>query len=120
MRPFASASRVMLALAMVGCATAQQGRVSREPFSGTDPGGALVSLTVQNNDFRDASVYIVWNGVRDRVGSVTGKTSQTFRTRWRSEQVQLEVDFVGGGGFRSDKMDVWQGDHLDFVILADM
>ena len=119
MRPVASASRVMLALAIAGCA-ATQGSLSREPFSGTVSGGDLVGLTVENNDYRDASVYIVWNGSRERVGSVTGKTTQTFRTPWRSEQVQLEVDFVGGGRFRSERMDVWQGDHLNFVILPDM
>jgi hypothetical protein len=52
------------------------------------------------------------------VGSVTGMTSQTFRMSWRSEEIQLEIDFVGGGGYVSERVPVTQGDHLDFVIMA--
>jgi hypothetical protein len=45
-------------------------------------------------------------------------TSQTFRMSWQSEEIQLEIDFVGGGGYVSERVPVTQGDHLDFVILA--
>jgi hypothetical protein len=101
-------------LALAACATC----LSEDPFSG-GAASEQVLLTVQNNDFRDASIYVYWNGVRDRVGEVTGKTSETFRMRWRSESVQLGIDFVGGGGYRSETIGVNEGEHLNFVILSD-
>lgn len=76
-----------------------------------------VQVTVENNDFRDATIYANWNGFRQRVGMVTGKTTETFTMDWRNEWVQLQVDFIGGGGFDSDVVDVYEGDHLQFVIL---
>jgi hypothetical protein len=48
---------------------------------------------------------------------VTGKTTETFSMRWRSELIQLEIDFVGGGGYRTESIDVWAGDHLNYVIM---
>jgi hypothetical protein len=99
------------------------------PSSGPGPGRAPnpfdanaerqdILLTVQNDDFRDATVHVLWNGLRTRAGMVVGKTSQTFRMRWRSEEIQLYVDFVGQGEYWSERVGVLQGDHLHFVIPA--
>lgn len=77
-----------------------------------------VRLTVQNNDFLDAVIYAHWNGLRTRVGMVTGKTTTTFTLEWRGEFIRLEVEFIGSDdGYTSDLASVTQGDHLDFVIL---
>jgi hypothetical protein len=77
-----------------------------------------IQITVDNQDWRDATLYVDWNGVRQRVGSVLGKTTQTFSTPWREYMVRLDVDFVGGGGMAPrDPIQVQPGDHLDFVIL---
>lgn len=108
---------LVLMLTVGGCAAGAPGSPTRrDPFdaAGTDE----VRLTVQNMDFRDASIYALWNGVKRRVGSVTGMTSETFRMQWQSEEIQLQVDFVGGGGYVSERVPVTQGDHLDFVIMA--
>ena len=89
-----------------------------DPFVASGPEQSEeVLLTVENNDFRDANIFAFWDGVRDRVGFVTGKTSRTFRMKWRSEHVQIGVDFVGRGGQRSGNVDVWPGDHLNYVIM---
>lgn len=112
-------STLSLALIVGGCAAGPPGTpTQRDPFESAAQGTDDVLLTVQNNDFRDASIYAIWNGVRRRVGSVTGMTSETFRMTWRSEEIQLAIDFVGGGGYTSERVPVTQGDHLDFVILA--
>ncbi|MEQ1858042.1 MAG: hypothetical protein ABL963_16425 [Longimicrobiales bacterium] len=112
-------SLLALILVVGGCAAgAPSSAPSVDPFDPAAAGSDDVLLTIQNNDFRDASVYAIWNGLKTRVGSVTGMTSQTFRMSWRSEEVQLEVDFVSGGGYMSERVPVTQGDHLDFVIMA--
>jgi len=90
---------------------------SGDPFAEVPGAGGPVRFTIQNNDFRDASVYGYWNGVRERIGSVTGKTIKTFETDWKSETFSFFVDFVGGGEYHSETIEVWPGDHLDFVIM---
>ena len=105
-----------LALALGGCASS--GLAAREDPFANAPRSEEVLLTVQNNDFRDASIYAIWNGVRKRVGSVTGMTSETFRMQWQSEEIQLAIDFLGGGDYVSERVPVMQGDHLDFVIMG--
>ncbi len=108
-----------LILMVGGCATGAPGsQPSVDPFDTAGAGSDDVLLTVLNNDFRDASIYAIWNGVKRRVGSVTGMTSQTFRMSWRGEEIQLEIDFVSGNGYMSERVPVTQGDHLDFVIMA--
>ena len=110
-----AALAVGLLLATSGCATA--GEQADNPYGGT---GDDILLTVQNNDFADATINVLWNGARTRAGMVVGKTSETFRLPWRNEWAQIEVDFIGprGGGFQSERVAVNPGDHLDFVIMA--
>jgi hypothetical protein len=114
---FAVLACVLLAGALTGCASTGDPGGRTDPFSAAATSDEVL-LTVENNDFRDASIYAIWSGVRRRIGSVTGKTSETFRMTWRSEDIQLEIDFLGGGGYVSERVPVTQGDHLNFVILA--
>lgn len=115
-RRFALSVCLGLALSVAGCATTGQPDEG-DPFARTGGPADDVMLTVANNDFRDASIYAVWNGSRTRVGSVTGKTSQTFRMRWRSQDLRLHIDFLGAGEYTSEMVGVNEGDHLNFVIM---
>ena len=103
-------------LATAGCSAGQEEPGS--PFDGSR-GSDDILLTVENNDFYDASIHVSWNGVRTRAGMVTGKTTQTFRLPWRNEWASIEVDFVGGSeDYRSERVPVYPGDHLNFVIMS--
>ena len=105
-------------LATVACASGGQAD-SPDPFAGGSASfDGPVRMTIQNNDYRDATVYGYWNGVRERIGMVIGKTTKTFQTTWKSETFSFHVDFVGGGEYRSESIEVWPDDHLDFVIMA--
>lgn len=102
-----------LGLVLAACA----GQSERpNPFSGA--GDETIQITVDNQDWRDATLYADWNGVRQRVGMVLGKTTETFRTPWRDYYLRLDVDFIGGGGLPSrDAIQVQAGDHIDYVIM---
>jgi len=104
---------MILALALSACAGR---RAAPSPFlEGGDP---TILITVDNQDFRDATIFVNWNGVRQRVGMVTGKTTETLETPWRDYVVRLEVDFVGGGDMKvRDAISVQPGEHIDFVIM---
>lgn len=99
---------------LIGCAHAQPDN----PLRGIPDHETPVRVTVQNQDFYDAVIYANWVGsTRDRVGMVTGKTTQTFQMDWRSETVRFEADFVAGGTVFFEPIEVWGGDHLDLVVL---
>jgi hypothetical protein len=114
---FRAALALVTALAAAGCSTTQEAEGS--PFDGSRA-SEDIQLTVENNDFRDATIHVYWNGMRTRAGIVTGKTSETFRMRWRSEWAHLGVDFLGRGGYETERVPVYPGDHLNFVIMVGM
>lgn len=109
--------RLTLCAVVVVSAAACAGGAAPAAFGGV-PQDPVVTITVQNDDYSDATIYANWRGVRRRVGMVIGKTTETFVTPWRDYEVVLEVDFVGGGGLRAAaEFSVNPGDHLDFVIM---
>jgi hypothetical protein len=108
----ASALLLVLTAACAGAATS-------DPFRPRAAGReGPVLLTVDNQDFRDASIFVNWTGTRMRVGSVTGKTRNTFEMTWRDYQMWIEVDFLGGGELKTGQStNVLPGDHIDFIII---
>lgn len=108
-------SGLLLAATLTGCAV-QGGQLEATPFTEVRPFDEDVLLTVENNDFRDATIYVYWSGVKRRVGRVTGKTKKTFRMEWLSEEAQFGADFLGRGGFRTETIPVVPGDHLNLLI----
>lgn len=99
---------------LLGCASTAQDNPMRAIAGDDTP----VRVTVQNQDFYDAVIYAHWSGsTKDRVGMVTGKTTQTFEMDWRAETVRFEADFVSGGSIFFDPIEVWGGDHLDLVVM---
>jgi hypothetical protein len=106
----------LLLVVIAGCA----GRgAAADPFRSNSGGSAApVLLTVDNRDFQDASIFVNWNGPRERVGFVTGKTKNTFEVTWRDYQMWIEVDFVGGGELKTGRStNVLPGEHIDFIIM---
>ena len=115
-----SPNRVVFGIALLsvslllGCS-----RSSRSaPMFGAARGSGIVTVTIQNNDFKDATIYANWSGsTRQRVGLAIGKTSQTFTIAWKSEVVQFDAHFIAGRSFAFEPIEVWEGDHLDLIIM---
>jgi hypothetical protein len=99
-------------LAAGGCAHGGRPIVARE--GGT---GDQVAVTVENQNFKDAAVYAIWGvGNRDRLGLVTGHTTQTFTTPFKSGDLRIEVDFIAGDDVVTESMGVFQGDNIHVTI----
>jgi hypothetical protein len=95
----------LLAAAVIGsaCATSGEGTLD-EPE---------MTLTADNQNFADATLYAVWDvGPRERLGMVTGLTSETFPLGVQGSSLRLQVDFIAGGSFTSDEILVGPGDDL--------
>jgi hypothetical protein len=101
-----------LALAAAGCAS------TGRPVE--DEGGATqdVEVTVENQNFQDAVVYAIWGaGARDRLGTVTGNTTETFTTEVRAGgDMRIEVELIAGNDVVTESMGVFQGDDIRVVI----
>ena len=104
----------LIAAAIAGCAHGANG--ARPQFVRHPGQGEQVTITTDNQNFLDADVYAVWNGTRDRIGMVTGKTTQTFNVNWRAPDMQMEVHLISGGNMTTDHISVFQGDNVDLVI----
>lgn len=106
-----------LASTASGCASLSGG----EPSTGWDVGSQeeVVELLVSNQNFKDARIYVRWDGERRRLGMVNGNSRQTFRLQWRpGATLRIEVDFVAGGSFVSSGVSTWPGEAFEFVIPA--
>ena len=116
-----SSNRVVVGVALLsasllmGCARAPR----PAPLFGAMRGSGLVTVTIRNDDFKDAVIYATWRGgVRKRVALAIGKTSQTFTIEWQSEAfLQFDADFIAGEIFSFGSMQVNEGDHLDLIIM---
>ena len=99
---------------LLGCS-----RSSRPaPMFRAASGSGSVMVTIQNNDFKDATIYANWAGTTRRRGGLSvGKTTQTFDLEWKSEIVQFEADFIAGRTFTFDPINVREGDHLELIIM---
>jgi len=105
-------SMLLLAPVLAGCASSYRDN----PFQGGS-GEDQVQITIQNQNFNDATIWAEWGGgSRVRLGSVTGSSTRTFTTRYRSEVVRFEIDFLGGGRYSTQSYPVNPGDHLDLRI----
>ena len=107
---------VLSAALLLGCSGGSRNRSA--PLFGAVRGSGAVTVTIQNNDFKDAVIYANWQGTnRRRVGLAIGKTTQTFTMEWQAESVQFVADFIAGGTFPFDVISVFEGDHLDLIIM---
>lgn len=87
-----------------------------DPLRGSEDGDRTVRITVENRNFKDATVWARWNGDRVRVGRVTGNTTETFEIRYWNDDVRFEVRFLAGGGYTGESIPVSPGEHLELTI----
>jgi len=96
-----------------GCALVPRGE---RPPPGARSESEPVMLEVTNQNFHDARIYAIWDGFRERAGLVNGNTTQTLRLQSRDGQLRVEVDFVAGGGYITDAIQVWRGETIRLII----
>jgi hypothetical protein len=92
---------------------------------GDGPGeqeGAPATIHVKNQNFQDATLWLVSRGGRVRLGAVTGKADASFTTPvtgpgdvWR-----VQIDLVGGEWCETRPLAVDPGDELDLLVSVDV
>ena len=104
----------LLALTASGCATTP---AEDDPFTRRAGEGDNVRLTIDNRNFRDATIYVHWRGAtRIRTGRVSGNSRETFEITYRAGDLQVEADFLAGESTMSRTVNVNRGDHLELIL----
>jgi hypothetical protein len=90
------------------------------PSSSIDPNNQSsenIEIHVRNLNFADARLWTLQKGSRKKLGEVTGKTSKVFLVEWPiPDELQLEINFVGGGRCSTASLMTDPGDIIDFQI----
>ncbi|TVR60496.1 MAG: hypothetical protein EA422_13790 [Gemmatimonadales bacterium] len=111
--------RLILAAVLIPILTAgcflRSDRDNGDPFQGRDRSGPMV-LEVMNDNFNDARIYTLWNGNRRRIGTVIGKTQESFEIPVGHGDLRVQVDFIAAGSFITDPITVWPGEVVQLVI----
>lgn len=103
---------------LAGCALVPFGR--SENVFGADEGP--VTIHVKNNNFQDATLWLVTRGNRVHLGTVTGKLEKSFITpvTTPADVWHVEIDLVGGEWCQTEPLDVDPGAVLDLLIAVDL
>lgn len=101
---------------MVACAG--MNTTTEDPF---EAGGEnQVRVLVQNDNFYDARVYALVEGVRRHLGSVTGKTNGVFVMPLSfPQEMRLEINILAGPTCTTEGLTVDPGDTLQLQILPE-
>jgi hypothetical protein len=108
-------SRLLICGALLGMgACASNGRDIEPREAGA---ARSVLVTVENQNFKDAVIYALWGaGPRDRLGMVTGNTTQTLSAPFKTGDLRIEVDFIAGDDVVSHSLGVFEGEHVHVTI----
>lgn len=104
---------LVVSVGMAACSALGTG--GDNPFEGA-VAEEVLRVTVDNQNFKDATVWARWNGTRVRVGRITGNTSRTYDIRYRTDAVSFEIDFLAGGTHYGREITVSPGDHVRMTI----
>ena len=119
-QPFrARAAVAVLALALSGCFSGW-GRPDN-PFRPGDSPPVDIRVSVENQNFSDATIYAVRGGQRTRLGDVTGLSESTFTMRLEyAIDLYFEGSLVGRQSCRTSSIPVNPGDHVRVRIPANL
>lgn len=104
---------VLLLLLAFGTAAACSSRRNRR-----DTSFPPIQVHVENLNFYDATVYLIWRSDRRRLGVVNGNGRQTFTSTWNGPDVTVEIELLAGRRYRGDTIGISPGDDLVLEIPA--
>ena len=92
------------------------------PFDGAARSGEdRLRIQIQNMNFNDVTVYAVSSGQRVRLGTVTGKTDESFQIDWNfANPISFQVDVIGGRGCDTSAIPVDPGARVWVQIPSEM
>lgn len=122
-KPIAPLRAALALVALVGTsACGALGNSVPNPFAGgAQADENRLRVQVQNMNFNDVTVYAVSAGQRIRLGTVTGKTDESFQIDWNfANPIAFQVDVIGGRGCDTSAIPVDPGARVWLQIPSEM
>jgi hypothetical protein len=104
-----------LVIGLAACASSGQAGVDDAAPDLTDP----VVLKVTNQNFYDATVFVLTGSRRQRLGHVPSQGQRTFTFSWVDPQVRLELVLQSVGTYRTESITISSGESLEYAIPPD-
>ena len=84
-----------------------------------------IALQVANHNYLDVVVYVLHDGQRTRIGTVTGSSSQVFyfpvRLLGQGHEIQLYGDAIGSPDFaRTERLIIQPGQYIEWTLESDL
>ncbi len=84
-----------------------------------------IALQVTNHNYLDVVVYVLHDGQRTRIGTVTGSSSQVFylpvRLLGQGHEIQLYGDAIGSPDFAStERLIIQPGQYIEWTLESDL
>jgi hypothetical protein len=107
---------VLLAALLTGCAHRSSSSVEAVP-----PPEGDWTLTINNRHWLDVSIYVMYDGGRAHVGSVSATRAETYTLPFRmissGRTVRLEANPIGATRtVRTDALAVQSGQHVEWTL----
>ncbi len=108
-----------LVLLTAGCGQKQRPGGDVPPMTGD------VSMVIQNHHWNDVILYVIHDGVSERVGTVTAATTKSFILPMRrfgsAGAFRLGVTQIGGQERHlTETLVIRQGDHITYTLESDL
>ena len=105
-----------IALATIACAGRHHSK--SEPLSD-------IPLRVTNHNWLDVTIYVLHDGQRTRIGSVTGSSTQDFtlprRLLGQSHELALLGEAIGSPDFaRTEVLNIQPGQYIEWTLETDL
>ena len=123
MRRLALGAALAGALAVILAGGCRQRRGTRVEPATAPPIPDSVFIAVVNDNYYDARVHLVYDGAgRHSLGTIAGNRRQAAQALpWYPRPMWVEVALiVGGGVYRSDRIDVGPGELVEVRIPPDL
>ncbi|UCC83604.1 MAG: hypothetical protein JSW46_01340 [Gemmatimonadota bacterium] len=109
--PLTVIAALVLAAQLGGCFGRKGADSEAGPQSQAD-----VTIEVENQNFYDARIFLLVFGRRTLLGHIAGHSTEVFSFEAPPDDIRIEVDFIGAGGFVTRGMRVSAGDQLHLLI----
>ena len=112
------ARRLVVAITMATVACGARHHSRSEPIPD-------IPLRVTNHNWLDVTIYVLHDGQRTRVGSVTGSSTQEFtlpgRLLGQSHQLALLGEAIGSPDYaRTEVLNIQAGQYIEWTLETDL
>ncbi|PYP00353.1 MAG: hypothetical protein DMD61_04455 [Gemmatimonadetes bacterium] len=115
----------MILLAAPACFVFNRGNKSGDQSATADVPESEIALSVTNHNYLDVVVYVLHDGQRTRVGTVSGSSSTVFflpiRLLGQGREIRLYGDAIGNDAYAvTDILVVQRGQYIEWTLETDL